>query len=601
MSSDSTMSDSNLDKEMVYLAYRDVFKGKLAKLRKRKKVRNVVEKHKDHLHHRQLADTMDSEKTCRILGDLLAARLFESEPAAKATFPTLFSPRELGNDTALIVKCEEDSFEGGCGQRDGTHPDAPTVLDILHSPDIRMPNGTLPESAPTVRQHRIHRKSGCIGKPTRGTTEPTGSKLQVGDGKEAVSKQVFRIGREKGKKSLKRTRDCDIIPTNPTYLPSKLQHSILAETQRLLEECCYIFAEKWFPSMLEANGWDAPEAVELTKWWTTLSKCDIPATAIALGHGQSLAALFRRAKSIRHCAVHRHPRIPVKDVGEMVRDAWLLSQALRDDLRAAQLLHWHKELEKLVAHLHLRTISQREAAEAELQNIHNAKVEIENRLAELESRSSQLTQSFEAEGRTHRPIDAEALHPLEEALSRPALAKALPITAQDQVWQWIENSVDMITNLKHAGAPTRLTIEVEPPGLGPRDQPLRRAPIVTTTVPHGAYGSSCRYVDEMESLHKRRKCSRETDKTEQETFQGSVQVSQATTISMTFRRTAVHGDESFRLTPDMQTRDKNKTARHVRPSAGQLQPSTQYPPDPICTDDDKSTDYGSVPTDYEWG
>jgi hypothetical protein len=47
--------------------------------------------------------------------------------------------------------------------------------------------------------------------------------------------------------------------------------------------------------MLEANGWDVPEVVELTKWWRTLSKCDIPVTAIALSHGQLLAVLFKRA------------------------------------------------------------------------------------------------------------------------------------------------------------------------------------------------------------------------------------------------------------------------------------------------------------------
>ncbi len=188
------MPDSDLDKKMVYLAYRDIFKDKLAKLRKRSKVRNVVEKHKDHLHHKQLADSMDSEKTCRILGDLLAARLFESESAAKATFPTLFSPRELGNDTALIVKCVEDGFEGGRGQRDGTNPDVPPFLDILRSPDTPMPNGASPESAPTVRQHRIDRKSGRIRKPTRATTKPTGSILQVGEGREAVPKEVFREG-----------------------------------------------------------------------------------------------------------------------------------------------------------------------------------------------------------------------------------------------------------------------------------------------------------------------------------------------------------------------------------------------------------------------
>ncbi|PVH71122.1 hypothetical protein DL98DRAFT_521236 [Cadophora sp. DSE1049] len=34
--------------------------------------------------------------------------------------------------------------------------------------------------------------------------------------------------------------------------------------------------------MLKDNSWDAPEAVELPAWWKTLSKCDIPATAINL-------------------------------------------------------------------------------------------------------------------------------------------------------------------------------------------------------------------------------------------------------------------------------------------------------------------------------
>ena len=59
MSSDATISDSDLVKKMVYLAYRDVFKGNLAKLRKRNKVRNVAEKHKCHLDHKQLVDSMD--------------------------------------------------------------------------------------------------------------------------------------------------------------------------------------------------------------------------------------------------------------------------------------------------------------------------------------------------------------------------------------------------------------------------------------------------------------------------------------------------------------------------------------------------------------
>jgi hypothetical protein len=69
-----------------------------------------------------------------------------------------------------------------------------------------------------------------------------------------------------GQKGPEATRDCHIIPTNPTYLLSRLQHLILTQTQRLIEECRYNLAEKWFQSLLEANGWDVPEAVELTKW-----------------------------------------------------------------------------------------------------------------------------------------------------------------------------------------------------------------------------------------------------------------------------------------------------------------------------------------------
>ncbi|OBT53084.1 hypothetical protein VE04_07960 [Pseudogymnoascus sp. 24MN13] len=94
--------------------------------------------------------------------------------------------------------------------------------------------------------------------------------------------------------------------------------------------------------------------------------------------------------------------------------------------------------------------------------------------------------------------------------------------------------------------------------------------------------------------------SSEADETKQETFQGSVQDSQVTTRSMTLRRSTVQGHESFSLTPDVQTRAKNETAIHVRPSAGQLLPSIQYPPDPVSTAEDKSTDYGSVLADYEW-
>jgi hypothetical protein len=190
-SSNTTMSDSDLDKETVYLAYRDIFKGNLAKLRRRAKVRNVVEKHKNHLHHKQLADSVNSEKVCSILGDLLTRNLFESDSIAEATFPTLFSP---GNGTALIVKCVEDGSETETRQGNGEPPNTPPLPHTLHSPDIPMPKSTSSESASTGTQHRIDKKSSGIRKPARTTRRPAGLVLHGGEGQSFEVKEFDRGG-----------------------------------------------------------------------------------------------------------------------------------------------------------------------------------------------------------------------------------------------------------------------------------------------------------------------------------------------------------------------------------------------------------------------
>ena len=86
-----------------------------------------------------------------------------------------------------------------------------------------------------------------------------------------------------------------------------------------------------------------------------------------------------------------------------------------------------------MVHLYLRTKSLREVTEAELWNIYNTKVEIEEKLAELEPRVSQLTRSLEVEGRTYWLIDIEVLCPLEDILGCLTLARALLATTLDQV------------------------------------------------------------------------------------------------------------------------------------------------------------------------
>lgn len=79
---------SSADKRRVYLAFRTVFTGPNAQLRKPKKVCEVIEVRK-HV-FRPLIKDFGLEKVIEIVIILLNSRIFESELKAKVTFPELF-------------------------------------------------------------------------------------------------------------------------------------------------------------------------------------------------------------------------------------------------------------------------------------------------------------------------------------------------------------------------------------------------------------------------------------------------------------------------------------------------------------------------------
>ncbi|KAG9240268.1 hypothetical protein BJ878DRAFT_484003, partial [Calycina marina] len=91
---------------------------------------------------------LDSEKTSRILGDLLAARLFESESAAKGYFPNALLSQRVEKRYSPDFEVRGGRFRGRVWT-ERWNADAPPFLDILRSPDTPMPGGASPESAPT--------------------------------------------------------------------------------------------------------------------------------------------------------------------------------------------------------------------------------------------------------------------------------------------------------------------------------------------------------------------------------------------------------------------------------------------------------------------
>jgi len=56
----------------------------------------------------------------------------------------------------------EDDFRDKWRQKDRIYPDVLPFPDVLCSPDAPMLNGASLESALTVRQHRVDRRSGRI-------------------------------------------------------------------------------------------------------------------------------------------------------------------------------------------------------------------------------------------------------------------------------------------------------------------------------------------------------------------------------------------------------------------------------------------------------
>jgi len=82
------MAHSPADKRRVFLAYRTVFTGPSAHIRKSKKVREVIQQHKNSF--QVLIKDVGFDNVLDILKTLLDQRVFESELKAKIVFPELF-------------------------------------------------------------------------------------------------------------------------------------------------------------------------------------------------------------------------------------------------------------------------------------------------------------------------------------------------------------------------------------------------------------------------------------------------------------------------------------------------------------------------------
>jgi hypothetical protein len=114
------------------------------------------------------------------------------------------------------------------------------------------------------------------------------------------------------------------------YLPLDTQHLLLVKVQAILEEACYAFGHKMMGDILQKEGWDCPESVELNIWaWVFRCNEDKFDADKLVELGKPFPELLDSIAQLRHTAVHR-VRVSANKVQQFVTEAESLATVLRN-------------------------------------------------------------------------------------------------------------------------------------------------------------------------------------------------------------------------------------------------------------------------------
>ncbi|MCJ1247429.1 hypothetical protein MMC30_004643 [Trapelia coarctata] len=332
------MAHDSPDRRRVFLAYHNVFLGRQDEFRKKKRIRMAVEQQESF--HKELMDEFGLDKIVGILVSLIRQGDFQHELKARQAFPEPFQATSSrarqhiapeDNVAHFKAKLLKDVDSGGHDARSGEDN-----LDYHDNMDIDEPPAHAPKS------------------------------------------QSVKAPKSQSVKAPK---------SYPLYLPYMIQHIILANTQRLLEECCFEFTTKWLPSVLKEENWSCVEAVELTMWTRIMARrCDeLPAGAIFMEPGQSLKGVFSATDYLRHSAVHRLPMAAYK-IHKLVQSAQKLAKTLGDVARAAQLETVRVELEGHVKDMELCSNFLENRLDEQLEGIAEQRAELDKKEREVTSK-----------------------------------------------------------------------------------------------------------------------------------------------------------------------------------------------------------------------
>lgn len=137
----------------------------------------------------------------------------------------------------------------------------------------------------------------------------------------------------------------------PVYLPLHTQHRLLVKVQAILEDACYAFGHKMMEDILQKEGWDCPESVELNIW-ARVFRCneDKFDAEKLLELGKPFPELLDSIAQLRHTAVHR-VRVSANKVQQFIMEAEFLTNILHNNTCARTLSRLRREAQQVIDEL----------------------------------------------------------------------------------------------------------------------------------------------------------------------------------------------------------------------------------------------------------
>ncbi|KAK1719374.1 hypothetical protein CaCOL14_006065 [Colletotrichum acutatum] len=324
------MAYKNADLERVYCTCRAIFSGNDALLRRKKKVKEVLIKNTTTV--KPLFISFGEQKTILMSQHLLECRVFESDLRAKVMFPSLFqsTPQQDADREASEVDAVRSVANALDEMSQSEGEDDDDELD--HIPE------SYPEEAVL----------GPIAEEVPGDAPLADEPLALVEAITPPQDLANMCDIDSGVTLTSPPPHPGLPSLYPACLPYKTQHDILTTTQRVLEECCFDFATKWIPGVLQSQGWDCPSAVELTKWTKVFNRAglNLPAHATTPA-GTTIKDVLFRTRQLRHTAVHRQPTT-AREISQHLRTALRVAKTLQDVSRAAQLEDLMSEVDEKI-------------------------------------------------------------------------------------------------------------------------------------------------------------------------------------------------------------------------------------------------------------